>query len=155
MRRFTLATPLSRREIVERLRETVGTAWLSGDEPVRGRVSEHSFSLRKRIGYRNSFQTNLRGRYVEEANGTRIKCYAGMHPFVVAFMTVWFALVLTASAAIATQVANGDLNGSPVVIIGMLIFGIVLVGAGRYAARNELTALTAFLEETIDARPAR
>ena len=152
MRFFDLMTPLSRREVLERLRHDVGTGWFSGDEPVMGRVSDRSFSLRKRIGYRNSFQTNLRGRYVEEKDGTRIKCYAGMHPFVIVFMTVWFALVLSSTAA--TVLAGAEVAArSAVFVWGLPIFAIVLIGVGRYIARNERAELVAFLEDVIDASP--
>jgi uncharacterized membrane protein (DUF485 family) len=158
MKFFDLVTPLSEREIVERLRANVDTGWFLGDKPAQGFVSEHSFSLRRRISYRNSFQTNLRGRFIEEGIGTRIKCYAGMHPAAIAFMTIWFAFTLfgAAMSLVAMNIALNNGKSITGIIFGLALplFGVVLVATGRYFARSELATLKEFLEKTIDARPA-
>jgi hypothetical protein len=153
MKFFQLVTPLSRQEIVERLRANVDTGWFRDDKLVRGSVGEHSFSLRRRIGYRNSFQTNLRGRYVSEGSSTRIRCYVGMHPFVIAFMIFWFAVVSVGTLAVLQELAEGHASpGALFIGLALPLFGIILVVVGRYFARKESETLTEFLEDTLDAQ---
>ena len=82
-------------ECVSRLREEIDSGVMTylfgiGSKSFTGRVSESSLSLRRRISYRNSFQTVLRARMRPERGGTLISGTCGMHPLVKAFMLVWF-----------------------------------------------------------------
>jgi hypothetical protein len=92
---------------------------------------------------------------VNEGTSTRIRCYAGMHPFVIAFMAFWFAVVSVGTAGVLQELAEGNPSPSSLFVgLGLPAFGIVLVAVGRYFARNEAETLIAFLEETLDAQRA-
>lgn len=122
-----------------------------------GRIGRDSFRLHARIWYRNSFQTFLTGRLFDEGSSTRIQCRAGMHPVVIAFMTIWFSFLgLMQLAIISSPLRPGEqLIWSLAPFALMVAFGTSLIAVGRWLARNELRGLVAFLEETIDASPAR
>lgn len=154
--RLTFWTPLARDEAVRRLQANVDSNWrFFGDKRVVGFVGEGSFALRVRISYRNSFQTNLRGRMINEAGGTRIRCSAGVHPAVMAFMAVWFSFVALFTTVSVGAAIDGQGTLFNLIPFGMLFFGIALVAAGRRFAHDELPALIAFLEETIEATPVK
>ena len=137
-------------------------AALWGSKTVTGQVKESSFRLRKRIGYRNSFQCFLTGSMRSAPGGTAINCSAAMHPFVKIFMTVWFCGVVCIGFIIFVSSLQGILSGSgqyarnawlgiffPFV---MLAFGFGLVKLGRHFARDDARFLTDFLVRTLDAR---
>jgi hypothetical protein len=75
------------------------------------------------------------------------------------FMTVWLSVVALA-ATIGVAGAIGAEAGDPAqalllfVPLGMLGFGIALVGMGRWFARDERARLIAFLERTVDGKRA-
>ena len=149
---FELRSPLARDEIAQRLREAIdGNLSLFGSKSVIGRADRNSFNLRVRIDYRNSFQTILRGQLADDANGTRIRCRAGMAYFTVAFMTVWFSFI---GIGVAAMWPPRSLDPGTIISMALPIFGVALVAFGRWFARQELPTLTAFLEETIEAERA-
>ena len=152
--RFELTSPLSRVEVVRVLRANVDSSWkFFGEKVVVGSIGASSFSLRIRLTYRNSFQTVLSGRVMEDQGATRIRCHSGMHGFVIALLTMWFGGVLMALFALAPFVLHLDSLdlAAPLIPVGMGLLGIGLVWFGRYLARDELGTLVAFLEETLDA----
>src|SRR5688572_9015178 len=68
-----LESPLPPEECVVRLREAIdgdGMLSLLGSKPVLGRVRGRSVRLTKRIGYRNSCQAILTGRFEPYGTGT-------------------------------------------------------------------------------------
>jgi hypothetical protein len=157
-----LASPLRRDECVRRLSEGVDDRWNpSGMRPIIGRISETSFTLRVRQGYRNSFRTLLRGTMQEESRQTRIHCRIGIDPFVRVFILTWLAIIaLVAGAMMASAVSlllHGQTSaaGSLAAIlapVGMLCFGIALTRFGRYLARDQQQDLIEFLTRRLDAR---
>jgi hypothetical protein len=161
--RVDLASPLQREECVRRLSEQVEQGWgFSSARPVIGRVDDSSFRLCKRIDYRNSFQTLLRGTFVEESRRTVLLCRFGPHPTVRVFMIVWLTFTgLMAIASVAGTMAalrhgwlwnSGD-QWMPIVMPPLMFcFGIALFIFGRFIARNEQDFLVRFLAETLDAR---
>jgi hypothetical protein len=159
-----LVSPLRRNECVRRLREHVDAGLgISGMRPVIGEIGETSFTLRPRIGYRNSFKTVLRGTFVEEGRGTRLHCRVGVHPFIRAFMLFWLAgWVLSACVVEPPYVLaliHGTLpsavppiaNALPVL---MFCFGIALTKVGRLTGRDEQQYLVEFVANWLDAREA-
>jgi hypothetical protein len=128
-----------------------------GSRPVVGRVAGRSVRLRKRIGYRNSFQTFLTGTLEPRGEGTAFRARAGMHPFVAAFMAVWFAAILLIGGPVFVAAVRGvaaEANG----LVGllapplMLVCGLLLVWFGRYLARGEEQFLVSFVAEVLGAR---
>jgi hypothetical protein len=156
-----LVSPLSIIECTNRLRLAAQSEWaIFGTGPVVGKVGEKSFRLRKRLKMmtRNSFQTYLFARLSSEGMSTRLTCRFGMHPFVIAFMIVWFSGVTAGAAGSLVSGLRHHSNGampSAVTLVpwGMVVFGIVLVGVGRAMARGERQFLLDFLRQTVDARP--
>ena len=134
----------------------------AGAKPVIGKASETKLRLRKRIGYRNSFQSHLRASMQRSAEGTVISGTAGMNPFVPVIMGIWFAgVILIGGAASFRTVSSmfsgaGDLHPNAWIgIVGpltMVTFGVVIVGIGLYGARDEARFLTDFLVTTLNAR---
>lgn len=154
-----LISPLSAEECVQRLRFKTAEGW-SGS--VVGSVGATSFRLRKRIGYRNSFQISLYGKIIDESGQTRLHCKVGLHPLVRAFLTVWFGGVSIGCGAMAIRTidllrnTHGALpaNGWQALAVpfGMLGFGVVLVRSGKYLARDEPDFLIDFVRRALDAR---
>ena len=109
-----LLSPLPPEECETRLREATGRdGLLSGFSSwsVVGRVSGRSVRLRKRIGYRNSFQTVLTGSLEGRDGSTVFRGKAGMHPFVTGFLAVWFGLLTLIGGAAFVAGIGGLLGG--------------------------------------------
>ena len=162
MRAIELVSPLPPEECEARLREATDRdgllSWF-GSRPVLGRVSGRSVRLRKRIGYRNSFQTFLTGSLEERDGSTVFRGQAGVHPLVTGFMAVWFGLLILLGGA-AFVAGVGGLLGGRGHVLGVIVpavglaFGVGLVWFGRWLARNEESFLVAFVAEVIAARRA-
>jgi len=153
-----LVSKLDRAEVVRRLQGAVDSEWtFGGGKGVVGKVDEHGFRLRLRIGYRNSFQTFMFGAAQADGRGTRIVARTGMHPFAAVFMTLWLSVIALASAIGVAGLAQAEPGETApwfviLVPVGMLAFGIALVGIGRWIARNERARLVEFLERTVEAK---
>jgi hypothetical protein len=160
-------TPLTPAQCVERLAavvdsEQLGLFSVAGLNPVIGEVTESSLRLRKRIGYRNSFQTYLTAALRPTSGGTVLSCDLATHPLVRMFMYFWFGIVALVGApaylALLGPVTCGPAMVEEHALIGLLVpptmlaFGLALVGLGRFLARDEADFLVEFLARTLDAR---
>lgn len=147
---MNFTSPHSRTECVKRFRAAAGTAWrLNGQEPVVGSTRLGTLYARKRVDYRNSFQTVLTARLRPNGTGTHVSVSTGMSGMVRAFMTVWFGFFIVLGLGMAFSAEPG----SAIYPGGFIAFGIGLVSAGRWVARGEAEFLTAFLVETLDLEP--
>src|SRR5258708_27002427 len=74
--RLVLRSPLPVEGCLQRLRSEVDEGWSSafGGHAVGGRIGAASLRLRKRIRYRNSFQTGLSAKLAEADGGTSLDC---------------------------------------------------------------------------------
>lgn len=167
--RIELLTPLRPAECAWRLTAVIDTEWsalfsfagLFGSRPVVGRVTESSLRLRKRIGYRNSFQNHLTATMRPEGGGTLISGDVAMHPFVRVFMFVWFSGVVVIGGMMFLAAVSSLLFGGgnqyqnawlgAIIPPAMLAFGYGLVRFSRYLARGETRFLIEFLVHTLDA----
>jgi len=124
-----------------------------GSKPVIGSLTETSLRIRKRIRYRNSFQSSLVATLRPEAGGTVISGAVAMDPFVRVFMYIWFgALTLMGGAAFFGAVSeHQDAWVGVKAPLIMLIFGVALVSFGRNLALKENRFLKGFLIETLNA----
>jgi hypothetical protein len=146
-------------EAAARLRDAIGRGGLLswfGTKSVVGRVSGRSVRLRKRIYYRNSFQTFLTGTLEPHGEGSAFRGTASMHPFVTAFVIVWFAGVVLIGGAVFVAAIRRLVvgEGEPVGLIVpplMVVFGVFMVCFGRYLARGEERFLVAFVAEVLGA----
>lgn len=161
-----IVSPLTPGECAERLAAAidyegvVSATGLYGSKPVAGRVAGHRVRLRKRIGYRNSFQTFLVGTLDPEGGGTVFRGTLGMHPLVRGFMAVWFGGVAVgcaaaAVAAVAAWAGGGAFPAGVAVPPLMAAFGLALVRLGRYLARGEAEFLADFLTAALVPRSER
>jgi hypothetical protein len=157
-------SPLSREACVQTLKKSVDSYWmLFGSRPVQGNVWPGGFGLTKRIWWRNSFQTQLSGQFEEVSGGTRVRFRAGMSLFTIAFIAVWFFLVLTIGGSISVAyfgdwLARGaPLDRPPAAALfplGMVAFGAALVLFGRLAAYGEGAYLADFVRRKLGVRAA-
>lgn len=160
-----LVSPLPLDACMRRLDEAIDAPWtLFGSRPVIGRFSRRRLYARKRLRYRNSFQTYVRANMVGQDDQTWIRCRFYIHPTIIAFMALWFAGVCGIGGTIFVTSLETLMFGpsdSPaeawagaIVPPLMLAFGIGLICVGRYFARHDRQFLLTFLHDTVDARAA-
>jgi hypothetical protein len=158
-------SPLPAARCIERLRDVVDSPWIfGGTAPLIGRVDERTFRVRKRIGFRNSFQINLSATLTERDGQTHLHCHLGVHPAARLFMVLWLAgvfligVVLWVSTLSSLTISPRDFP--PSLFLGLLwppllmLFGAGLVLLGSWLARGERDFLVTFLRERIEAREA-
>ncbi len=163
-----LYSPLPPEECVKRLKECIDQerfpsfsfTSLFGKNAIAGYVDSTSFRLRKRIAYRNSFQTFLKGIMKPEGTGTIIQGVFAPHGFTMAFMLVWFGgvaviggLVFVSSLFMLMVDPHSPKNPALGVIVppAMLAFGFALVRFGRYLARDEAKFLAGAVRHILEA----
>jgi len=153
-RQDVLVTLRSPQDCADRLRQTIdGNFAILGSRPVIGSVHGTTATLRKRIGYRNSFQTAVRLSLEAGPRGTEITCRSGMSLFTTVFMLFWFGFLgvfLGIGTTLAEPTTKILFGLAP---IGMAAFGVALVLFGRYLARDEHDAVVAFVSQTLEAAP--
>ncbi len=167
MNRFQLATTLSPAQCVSRLAAAMDVeptlrrpfAGMSGAKQVVGRITEQSLRLRKRIQYHNSFQSRLTATIEPAPDGTMISARVAMERGARVFMAFWIAGTLVSGcpfllAAARSVPATAHEWMGVLVPISMPVFGALLVGFGRYLARDEARFLKEFLIQTLDAQVA-
>ncbi|MGJ4932162.1 hypothetical protein ACQR1I_34200 [Bradyrhizobium sp. HKCCYLS2038] len=132
-----------------------------GTRPIVGRIRGNHVRARKRIRYRNSFQTSLSAELIPQADGTLVRCSFSMHPLAIAFTIVWFSplllvigfifvhsLILARSAGLSAALSSMVGVAFPTMLV---LFGAALVSSCRWLARDEKR----FLLDGIDAAGAR
>ena len=116
---------------------------LSGEKKVVGIVTRGSASLRRRISYRNSFQTRLEVLITPEGEGARLSCSTESSP-----------VSLVAAIVAALLLVQFSLTGSWPMLLASLVlmtFGGAAFVASRDAARHEGQFLVGFLQQTLNA----
>ncbi len=155
-----LASPFSSEECLRRIRAATDVEGRFGSGEVIGWVGKTSATIRKRIPYRNSFQTSMRIEFeAGAAQGTLLVCRSGMAYFTRIFSGIWFCFLVLIAAAMTLMTVAGLMHfeTNPAVAVGapwlMVALGVGLVTLGRRMARGEREFLLHFLAETIEARP--
>ena len=126
---------LSESQVIARLQDAVEPKrWFrlrAAERPFEGTVEGRTFRIQRIIRYRNSFLPSLHGQVEPTADGrARVVVAFRLAPAVMAFMTLWFGLLLLFGMfAVVQRAAEGQAGGLPV-IGGMLVFGVVLVLGG-------------------------
>jgi hypothetical protein len=130
------------------------------------KFSRNNFRLRQKRSYGNSFGPYFYGKLQQTETGTEISGEFRIHPFVVAFMALWFGLLILIGGMMVftslTQLVTGHYdhakNGNPLVgIFGpliMVIFGIAFVKFGKWLGRSEETKMASFLQEAFSTNKA-
>jgi len=168
--RVDLYSPLSPEECATRLEAAIDRDLSPlnplfgyfGSRPIAGRVNGLSFRLRKRIGYRNHFQTFLTGTLRPCDTGTIIQGLFAMHGCVIAFTLFWFASAIVLSGVIFVTSLLGLLLASHpfgsnawIGFVGLplvLGFGYLLVHFCHDPTREEARFLITAIREILDAR---
>lgn len=92
---YDLLSPYRPEECVRRLRMVTDPRRRHrNNNPLIGVITDTTLRLRRRLAYRNSFQTFLFATMEREDDGTRLRCRFGMHPVAVGFLVVWFCFVI-------------------------------------------------------------
>ena len=154
--RWRFETPLKPEVCAERLRPVVdGYFKLFGDNSLIGHVSPQGARLKKRIGYRNDFQSQLTARFRQDGAKTIVEGRTGMNDFTLAFLAFWFVVVTPFSLWIAVSGSRGpDAYGEKSLLellpIVTIAFAVAVVAFGRWLARNEAAFLKAALRSRLD-----
>jgi hypothetical protein len=135
--KFEIQTTLTLEETITALKAQVEPKkwlrWFSRDHAIfEGDVSRDGFKIMRIIHYRNSFMPVIRGTFKQGQNGINVTIRMGLHPFVMAFMCVWFGGVTVGLFAVGAGLSNANISLSPPLLIpiAMLIFGWVMVSGG-------------------------
>lgn len=160
MPRVTLRSPHDPITVANRLKAAVGDT-LDADTPKRvtGNGTDQSMTLwvhRPRI--RNSFRTRLAATLEPDGTGTRIAGDLGAPRFVTLFTGCWFVFVAIFTVPSMGLALFGGLPlrhtlAFALIPIAMIVFGTLLIVAGRWHGKRDAADILAFLEKTIDAHP--
>lgn len=131
--------------------------WQLQVNPIVGYVDGATLRLRKRISYRNGFQTVLRAQFEVTKTGAIIRGKFGARIPVAIFLWPWFVfnalfflggcIAIVAAAPHFTSEKIHSLASSA----GMFAGGLSIITFCRWLSRNEAPYLEKFLEQTIDA----
>lgn len=148
-----LVSELNPDECIKRLSDAMDSPLTSifGKNPVIGRMEYGYISLTKRIWYRNSFQTQLSGRFENEGSGTRVIATAGMQTWVRIFLIIFCLVPL---AILANLITTGEEVNFVTTALAILfpVIGVLLMFLGRYLARKEENFLIDFVCQVIEAK---
>ena len=94
-----------------------------------GEVTYEGFKILRIINYRNSFLPIIRGTFEQTQTGVKLALRMSLHPFVIAFMCVWFGGVGLGMLACVGGLIRSLSVPLPVFFIpfAMLIFGWLLI----------------------------
>ncbi|HEY7300332.1 MAG TPA: hypothetical protein VH684_20760 [Xanthobacteraceae bacterium] len=131
-------------------------------KPLAGYISDTDLQVAKQIEGQMG-QARLFGEIIDDDHGkTRLHCFVGVHPVVVAFFALWFSLLFLAFVRTGPDtIITINFFGWHRVVRGgwaawanplfMLAVGVGLVGWCRNLARNEKEFLTDFVRQTLEA----
>jgi hypothetical protein len=157
-----LVSPLSVDECRRRLLEAMDAPMtFFGKRPVIGRIDGAWLRAWRRIGYRNSFQTQLTAELAASNQQTHIRCRFGMDEAVTVILCVVLGTLLVAAVSTlpgcVSDLLSPDAAGAgfpglaiPTVML-VAVCGIVCLGRGL--ASGERQVLIDFVRETVDAKP--
>ena len=133
---FEIKTTMSPEEIVAALNSRIEPKKLfrfsSDHAPFQDDISRDGFKITRVVHYRNSFLPIVTGRFLPGNSGIKVVIRLGLHPFVTAFMCVWFGGVGLGVIGTISGLLSGQAPASPMLLIpfGMLVFGWALVSGG-------------------------
>jgi hypothetical protein len=154
--KIEIVLPCSMEQACRRLTAMMDMSFFGFDyatgRPVIGRIRGRRLTARKRIRYTNSCQTYLSAEMIDRGNETLVRCRFSMHPFLIAFATVFFAgavllagdVYMQRSAKPISDPSRPDLGGI-IVPVESIIFCAALMVFGRWVARDEQAFLTDFV----------
>jgi len=159
-----LLSPFRPEECARRLRMVTDPGRrFRNNNPLIGTISESALRVRRRLAYRNSFQTFMFGIMRREGGGARIHCRFGMHPAAVIFLIVWFSFVII-GLGVGLTVAF-DLFGidhgidrplwpAAIIPVFMAVFALVWLKLSRRLAEEDEMFMIELLRFSLDAELA-
>jgi hypothetical protein len=169
--RMKIQSPLSIEECVTVLKNATvkdtafGTMFVAAGTIIC-KFSGNNFRLRQKRGYGNSFAPFFYGKLRQTETGTEISGEFRIHPFVLAFMAIWFGgvlliggtMALTSLAQLITGHYDHTKNANPLlgifIPVIMLVFGAALVKFGKWLGRSEETKMNNLLQEAFSTNKA-
>jgi len=156
-----LLSPYRPEECARRLRTVTDPRRRArNNNPVIGTVTDARLRVRRRLAYRNSFQTFMFGTLERDGDGTLLRCRFGMHPAAVAFLIVWFCFVII-GLGIGLAVAfdlfgvdhgiNKPLWPAAVIPVFMAVFALVWLKLSRRLAEEDEMFMIELLRFSLDA----
>jgi hypothetical protein len=155
-----LVSPHSLQDCVDRFAQAVDSPFVFfGRKPVVGSARGDVLRARKRIRYRNSWQTTVRAELEACSQGTLVRYRLRVNPMVTVIMGLWVAWVVLIGGIVALSSVHKIIHGDSrawvgvLVPVGMLVFEQALVRFGKMLARGEAVFLLEFLQGTLQALP--
>lgn len=159
--RRSFVSPHARGEVVRRLTGTIDPMFSPfGSKPAQGYVKEDRAVVRRRIRYRNTFQTMAKMTFHDQGTGTRIDAEYGAALVILVLAFAWAVVVIGVAAGFIltqrTDAPMGDMTMLPfllfpvVFLVGLTLTALFL----RSAARADKAFLTEFIRTTLDAKDA-
>ena len=134
-----------------------------GNSPLIGTITDAVLKLRRRLAYRNWFQTFMFATMEREGDGARLRIRFGMHPGAVLFLIVWFTSVII-GLGIGLVVAldlfgidhgvKGPLWPAAIVPVLMAAFALVWLKMSRSLALEDELFMIELLRFSLDAEVA-
>jgi hypothetical protein len=169
--RFKFETSLDFQECQKRLKDNIAKSKQQGTENtplIMGNIRRKSFTLwiRRYVNIagdnqivRNSFASVCFGKLIPNRGTTIVKGYIGMHPIIIAFLSIWFTGIIgfggLGIASVAVNVASGrsntdDLIGTSALVVGMLAFGIIILFVGNRLSREDSADFIHFIKSILN-----
>ena len=159
-----LLSPYQPEECARRLRMvTDPRRRFRGNNPLIGTIGDEALKLRRRIAYRNWFQTFMFATMEREDEGARLHIRFGMHPAAVMFLIVWFTTVvigLGVGLVVAFDLfgidhgVSGPLWPAAVVPVLMALFALAWLRMSRRVAEEDELFMIELLRFSLDAELA-
>lgn len=147
-------------KLADALGERGVTSWWSRmtTSGVAGKVTYDRFQLHwNNARMRNSFRPFLFGKVRDTGGTCVVTADFRMHPFVKAFMFVWFAGLASFGLVfvVAALFGSGEWEPSGAImpfafLLSMAGFAVLLVKVGQWLGGKEKKRITEFLEETFE-----
>ena len=132
IRRATLRTPLETGEAMARVAEQMdGPFNPFGSKPLIGMAHGRSASFRRRLTFRNSFQTQMTAEFEPLGTTTAIRLRSHMHWFAMIFMGFWVASTLVGGAGLTVYAAGSGPEDRLAPTFALLPFGMLAFEIGR------------------------
>jgi len=163
MRATNYTSDLTKDECIRRLQRHAGHGgwmpWVEGTISAKIRGDRFRLFAWGPANLRNSFSPRFYGRLDEDKGKTRICGRFRMHPFVEAFLAVWFGGLVGMAALIPLLPPTAWGTGRPPSAFavagpaGMMLLGYGIVRFARWLARGQAESLVSFLVRELKAHP--
>jgi hypothetical protein len=128
-------------------------AWEPGSttspHALSGNIRKNELWLHSRFSKAGSYQTWLFADMVASNDGTTLRVAIGSHPFVILFIALWLAFLLSAALNVWSDMSGG--NVTLLSLFAIIVFGIASAIQARFLGRGEEKLLVDLLRQTVDA----